>query len=263
MIIGIVSAKGGVGKTTIVANVGVALATQFYTDTTLVDANITAPNLHLHFGMFYFPKTLNAVLSGKCSVFDALYRHPVGVKIIPSELGFSQKFDEKAFKKSISALDKPESIVMIDSPPTLGEEAATILQTADKIFAVMTPDPSSLLSTQMLEEVAEKVGASLEGIILNRVRYAPYELTDREVRRELGLPITASVPEDPSVQRSLVLHNPSVVIHPNSKSSIAFKKIAAKIVGKSYREPIPSLLSSVQSSLKNLIMNSLVIFRRV
>jgi septum site-determining protein MinD len=263
MIIAIVSAKGGVGKTTIVANVGTALATQFYTDTTLVDANMTAPNLNLYFGMFYFPKTLNAVLSGKYPAQDAVYRHPAGVKILPCELDFGKKFDEKAFRKSISSLDTPESIVMIDSPPTLGEEVATILQTADKAFAVMTPDPSSLLSTQMLEEAAEKVGISLEGLILNRVRYVPYELTEREVRREVGLPIIASIPEDPSVQKSLILHNPSVVLQPNAKSSIAFKKIAAKIVGKSYREPVPSLFSSVKSSLKNLILDSLVIFRRV
>jgi len=263
MIVAIVSAKGGVGKTTIVANVGTALATEFYTDTTLIDANMRVPNLNLYFGMFYFPKTLATVLSGKCSTQEAVYRHPVGVKILPCEPWFNEKFDEKAFRKSISSLDQPGNILMVDSPPTLGEELIAILQTADKALAVTTPDPSSILATQMLEEVARRVDVELEGIILNRVRRMPYELTEREIRRELGLPIIASVPEDPSVQKSLILHSPSVVLQPNANSSIAFKKIAAKIVGKSYKEPVTPLLSSVKCYLKNLILDSLVIFRRV
>jgi len=263
MIVGVVSAKGGVGKTTIVANVGTALATEFYKETMLVDANLTTPNLHLHFGMLYFPRTLNTALAGKCSVEDAIYRHPVGIKILPSEPAFGKKFDEKIFKKFISSLSTPENFIIIDSPPTLAEEVRTILQIADKSFAVMTPDLSSLLSTQMLQEAAEKIGASIEGIILNRVKYSPYELTEREIRKETGLPIIATIPEDPSVQKSLIFHNPSVVLQPNAKSSIAFKKMAAKIAGKSYREPARSLFSSFGDFLKNLILDSLVIFRRV
>ena len=49
-VIGVFSCKGGVGKTTIVANVGTYLTQQLKGDVLAVDANLSAPNLGLHFG---------------------------------------------------------------------------------------------------------------------------------------------------------------------------------------------------------------------
>ena len=66
-IIACASGKGGVGKTTFVANLGVALA-ELGKDVIAVDTNLTTPNLGLHLGVPLYPTTLHDVLKGKASM---------------------------------------------------------------------------------------------------------------------------------------------------------------------------------------------------
>ena len=61
-IIGVVSGKGGVGKTTLVANLGAALASLYKKDVIVVDCNVTTSHLGLYLGMYYYPISLNKVL---------------------------------------------------------------------------------------------------------------------------------------------------------------------------------------------------------
>jgi septum site-determining protein MinD len=72
-IIGIVSGKGGVGKTTIVANLGAALASFYKKRVIIVDCNVTTSHLGLYLGMYYHPVSLNQVLRGEASMDDAIY----------------------------------------------------------------------------------------------------------------------------------------------------------------------------------------------
>jgi septum site-determining protein MinD len=82
-VISILSGKGGVGKTTTVANLGLALSMVFNKKVVLLDGNSTTPDLGLHLGMYSFPHTLEDVLMGKVSITEALYHHPQGISILP------------------------------------------------------------------------------------------------------------------------------------------------------------------------------------
>src|SRR3989344_437446 len=88
-IITIASGKGGVGKTTTAINLAAAL-NSFGKDVIIVDANLTTPNVGLHFGAPIVPISLNHVLSGKAKVIDALYEHKSGTKIMPSSLSVKE-----------------------------------------------------------------------------------------------------------------------------------------------------------------------------
>ena len=84
-IITITSGKGGVGKTTTAINLAAAL-NSFGKEVILVDANLSTPNVGLHFGAPIVPITLNHVLNGKAEIADAIYEHASGTKIMPSSL---------------------------------------------------------------------------------------------------------------------------------------------------------------------------------
>jgi flagellar biosynthesis protein FlhG len=79
MIISVVSAKGGVGKTTVVSNVSAALVKNFGRRVLVVDGNITTPTLGIHLGMLSQDKTLQDVLAGNINLTQAIYIHPCGL----------------------------------------------------------------------------------------------------------------------------------------------------------------------------------------
>ena len=85
-IIGFISVKGGVGKTTSVANLGFILANNFKKKVLVVDGNFSAPNLALHFGFVKPQYTLHDVLDGKVNIRKAIYEHSSGMHLLPSSL---------------------------------------------------------------------------------------------------------------------------------------------------------------------------------
>ena len=84
-IIVITSGKGGVGKTTTAINLGAAM-NYFGKDVLVIDGNLTTPNVGIHLGSPEVPINLNHILSGKADVFEGVYEHESGLKIIPSSL---------------------------------------------------------------------------------------------------------------------------------------------------------------------------------
>ena len=67
----IISGKGGVGKTTVVANLGYSLA-EMGRNVLLIDADITMANLKFYFGLNESENTLHEILSGKIYINQAM-----------------------------------------------------------------------------------------------------------------------------------------------------------------------------------------------
>lgn len=237
-LITITSGKGGVGKTTTAINLGAAL-NAFGKDVVVLDANLTTPNVGLHLGAPLVPVSLNHVLSGKANVADAIYEHESGTKIVPSSLSVKdlRSINHSKLKEVGKKLKKIADFVIYDSAAGLGDEAIASFESGDEMILVTNPEIPAVTDALKAAKVIEQMGKRIRGVIVTRVRGSKSEMPIANIKEMLELPILGVIPEDGKMQEALVMKDALMHTHPNSKAARAYRKIAAKIAGVSYKEP--------------------------
>ena len=231
----ITSGKGGVGKTTTAINLGAAL-NYFGRDVLVIDGNLSTPNVGIHLGSPETPVSLNHVISGKAEVFEAVYEHASGLKIMPSSISVKEldKIRPEKMKNLKKDFKKISDYVIVDSAAGLGHEAMSSMDMADELIIVTNPEMPAITDALKTIKVAEKLKKPVLGVIITRVRKNDFELQPDSVKEMLEVPILGMVPEDINVQKSLNLKDAVVYTHPKSKSARAYKEIVAKIIGEKY-----------------------------
>jgi septum site-determining protein MinD len=236
-VIGMVSGKGGVGKTTMTANIGVALAGELSIDTVVLDCNVLTSNLGLHLGLIHVPITLHDILVNKLSLSKATYVHNSGLYVIPSSLSLGTDLELENLKKIINdELTERYKMVFLDSAPGLSQEALAVIHAVDEVYVVTNPELPAVTDALKTIDVAEKFQKKIRGVILNKVTRSPYELTEEEIESTLGYRVLANIPFDKRVPQSIAMRTPVVQAFPNSPASVAIRDLAAFMGGRSTRE---------------------------
>lgn len=210
-VIVVASGKGGVGKTVVTANLGVALA-KFGKNVVILDADVAMANLELILGMEGKPVTLHNVLAGEAPIKDAIYEGPEGVKVIPAGISLSslRKVKLERLEKVLEELLEETEILLIDAPAGLEKDAITALAAADEALLVTTPEIPSVSDTLKTKIVASKLGLDILGVVINRYQDNDMFLTPEEVEKILETPVLAIIPEDPEVSRASAFGEPLV-----------------------------------------------------
>lgn len=235
-IIGILSGKGGVGKTTVGLNLGVALAHHFKKDVTIVDCNVTTSHLGLYLGMYYCPINLNKVLRKETDAKDAVHHHFSGLRVIPASLSLDdlKGIDIMQIRNSIKSIFSKNDIIILDGSPGLGKEAMATLKASDEILYVTNPYVPFAMDIVRCQEAAKEAGVKSLGIVLNMIHKKKYEMNEKEVEELTGLPVISSIPFDRNVHKSLAFKVPVVMLNPNTAASREFFKLASNLIGESY-----------------------------
>ena len=247
-LISIASGKGGVGKTTVTANLGTALA-KLGKKTVVIDADIAMANLGMLFGLHSAPITLHDVLIENIDIHDAMYDGPFGLKIVPSGLTLSsyRKADPDKLKGVLRSLEDEFDFILVDVPAGVDTSARAAVGSTKEIIIVTTPDPAALADAMKMRMTAEQLGVSPVGAIVNMRRKESWEAKTREIERFLELRVLGEIPEDPEVRRSWYLKHPLPVVarKENSPAARAFLTIASKLAGTKIKVKKRSFLDSL------------------
>ncbi|MFA5405755.1 MAG: cell division ATPase MinD [Candidatus Nanoarchaeia archaeon] len=233
----IASGKGGVGKTTSVVNLGSALS-KFGYDTIIVDGNIGTPDLGMHLGMSNNGTSFHDVLKGDKSIYESVYIHPNGSKVIPSSINMwgVLNLSKDRIKKEINRLNGLCDIVLIDCAPGINDESTACIKACDEVIIITNPDVPSVTDALKTISLANQNGKQVVGAIINKSAGKNYEMSTTNIQEFLGVPVISVVPDDNNVRRSLNEMKAVVDSYPYSKASIGFKKAAAIIVGQEYKD---------------------------
>jgi septum site-determining protein MinD len=246
-IIGIISVKGGVGKTTAVANLGVILNKFYDKKVLIVDGNFSGPNLGLHFGFSEPDYTVHEVLEGKVSVQKAVYSHESGIDILPGSI-FSRKVDVNKFRQYVVSLRSFYDVILIDASPSLNDEVLATILAADELFVITTPDHVTLNATLHALRVAKERRTYVAGLILNKLHGKKFALSMKEIEDATKTPVVAVLKDDDNFLESLAHTTPLAITKPKNDAIVEYKKLAAALVGQKYKDnTIKGLVSSMFS----------------
>ena len=238
-VIGVFSGKGGVGKTTLVANMAASLTKEFGKRVVVVDTNVSTSHLGLHLGLYEDPKvTLKEVLLKKATPASALYIHPsTGIRLLPAPLkGDFDGISLRGIENVVDQLSRDNDIVIVDAAPGLGREVVAAIGTVDEAMVVATPDIPSVTDALKTINLIKKVddGIDVLGLIVNRVQNERYELTRKEIESACNINVITHIPEDSRVPESIAKGSPAVELYPHSKAGMSFNRLSAAIVNQTY-----------------------------
>ncbi len=236
-VITIVSGKGGVGKTVSAINIAASL-NKLKKNVILVDCNFTTPNTALHLGSPIVPITLNHVLAGKKKVYEAVYQHYSGLKLVASSISLKalKNINLEKLPKAIKDLKRISDLIVIDAAAGLGKEALLALENADDIIVVTNPEMPAVTDALKTIRMAEQLDKNVLGVLITRVRKDNKEMKIRDIANLLEKPIIGVIPEDNNVRESIMIRDAIVHTKPNSKASKSYRRVTSKIIGEEIEE---------------------------
>lgn len=231
--IGLISIKGGVGKTTISAALAVDLANAFSKRVLLVDTNYSAPNLGIHMDIISPGKTVHDVLSGGSRISHAVHE-VYGVHVVPGNFLFRRDYSPLKLRNKLASVKKNYDFIILDSSPCMNDEILSTMLASDSLFVVSTPDYPTLSCSMKAARLAKQRNKPVDGIILNRVR-GKYEVRLGEIQESVGIPVIARIREDNVVRLALHERVPAPLFAKGSKFSKEIRKLSSVLVGRKER----------------------------
>jgi ATP-binding protein involved in chromosome partitioning len=252
-IIAVSSGKGGVGKSTVAANLAVALAATGHA-VGLMDGDIYGPNIPRMFGVSERP----LVIDGKIRPLSAY-----GVKLM--SLGFLVDRDAPAIWRGPIIMKVVQQFLrdvdwgrldyfIVDLPPGTGDAQLSLVQATHVAGAIIVTTPQEMAVGDALRgaRMFERVGVPVLGVVENMSGFTDPDTGKRidffaagggtRLADEIGAPLLGEVPLQPGLAQLADAGHPIVLAEPKTPAAVALLAIAEalqqKTAGRSFALPI-------------------------
>lgn len=202
--------KGGVGKTTVTANVAIALQNKGY-DVAVVDGDVGMTNLGKLFDIDA-EQGVHQVLAGEATVEEICIARPNGLTLVPGEEGIEStgNADPANLKRILDPLAETHDIVLLDTGAGINHQNFVAYGRADAVALVTTPTKVSLTNLQKTEEMVHHVEGTVAGVVLTRTRDESDLPDPADIVEKLDTDLLAAIPEydDPEATEPRTMHAP-------------------------------------------------------
>ena len=235
----IASGKGGVGKSSLTANLSIALADRGHR-VAVVDADVWG---------FSIPRMLG--VDRDPTIIDQMIVPPEAHGVRCISMGFFVEEDQpviwrgpmlhKALEQFLTDVfwDDPD-FLLVDLPPGTGDIALSLAQFLPRaeMYVVTTPQPAAQRVAQRVAFMAQRVNIEVKGVIENMSWFTGDDGTRYELfgagggaahAERLGVPLVGQVPLVPALREGSDEGRPVVAVEPDSEASAAIAAAAAVI----------------------------------
>lgn len=253
-VITVTSGKGGVGK----SNTAINLAIQFRKlgkKVIILDADFGLANIEIMFGAVPKHNLCDLIYQGK-NIQEIITWGPMEVGFISGGSGIAGMSNLSRdyltyIIQNLAQLDAIADIIIVDTGAGISDAVLEFLVASGEILLVTTPEPTSITDSYSLlkalyrhprfredvtkvKMISNKVEKESEGTIL-------YEKLNAVVKRYLKIPMTylGSIPQDTQLSKAVMQQVPVSMQNPGAKSSMAYERIAYRLLDKEEAERQP------------------------
>ncbi len=244
IVIAVISGKGGVGKTTTTANVGLGIAMN-NKKCVVVDFDIGQRNLDMILGLENrVVYDIIQVMDGEVGLTQALIKSKMDNSLYflaASQTKDKTVLDSKKIKKLVDTLKNEFDYIILDAPAGIESGYEHTIEFADSAIIVVNPEVSSIRDADraigILDSKSQKVKDGQEVdkfLIINRINAQMVQsgemLTSEDILSILSIPLIGKIPEDKGIVEASNQGKP-IILDSKSPSGQAYKRISARMCG--------------------------------
>jgi flagellar biosynthesis protein FlhG len=239
-VISVTSGKGGVGKTSLVTNLAIALA-QRGNKVIIFDADLGLANVDILLDL-KARYNLEHVVRGEKSISEIILDGPAGVRVIPASSGIPAMTSLSSFQigqliRGFYRLNEEADFILIDTAAGISTNVLSFVLSSDQALVVTTPDPAAITDAYAMIKLIGSEDRQLDiSLLVNMVTNANEGMRVAEnlslVSKQflkVSLDFPGSIPHDMNLSGSNRIRKPFILNKPNSPAAESIHKLAARL----------------------------------
>lgn len=238
-VIAVTGGKGGVGKTNVAVNLGLAMS-HGGKKVMIMDADLGLANIDVLLGL-HPEANLHHVVTGECTLEEIIVDGPGNVKIIPASSGIKDmaSLDPQTHAgliQAFSELSLELDVLIVDTAAGISDAVTSFSRAAQEVVVVVCDEPASITDAYAIIKLLSREHGKYCFRILANMATSPQhgreiytkiaKVTDRFL--DVALEYMGYVPEDDYLRKSVKKQRAVFEAYPRSKSAQAFASLADK-----------------------------------
>ncbi len=238
-VIAVTSGKGGVGKTNVSVNLGVALA-EDGKQVMLLDADLGLANVDVMLGL-HPEYDLSHVIRGQRTLEEVIVTGPCGLRIVPASSGTKamaelSPMEHAGVIRAFSELSHDVDVLIIDTAAGISDSVVSFSRASQEVIVVVCDEPASITDAYALIKLLSREYGIERFRVLANMAHSAQEGRDlfakiaRVTERYLDvtLDFIGAVPFDDYLRKAIKRQKSVVEAYPRSRAAMAFKTLAQR-----------------------------------